>query len=271
MPYLDLESATASLTGTSTFGALAAVAGDTLTVRSLTPQQDARLLDFGCKHATAGSVRVRSPYLHDDVQGIRARTLAADASGLTGVDTWQKLRAQDTLIVESTGGSSAEQVSYWQLAYYGELSGGPAQYLTHQEVRQRIIEEVTNEIAVTGGATATWGSALLSTGTGILKANAWYAVLGYVLDVACTAVGLYGPDTGNFRAGGPGITTRQFTRGFFMDLSEETGLATVPVINAQNAPGTQIQVVDSAGATAVNVDLIMARVETRGSSGLVGH
>lgn len=261
MPYLDLESATASLTGVAAFGALAAVAGDTLTVRSLNPQQKAVLLDFGCKHATAGMVRVRSPYLHDDVNGIRARTLAADASGLTGLEDMQDLRAQDTLIVESTGGAAAEQVSYWQLVYYSELAGGPSKYLHAAELKARGAETVTNEVAVTGGAAATWGSALLSAGTGILKADAEYAVLGYVLDVPCTAVGLYGPDTGNFRAGGPGLTTRQFTRNWFADISRITGLPAIPVLNAQNAPGTQVQVIDSAGATAVNVDLILQRLK----------
>jgi hypothetical protein len=264
MPYLDLEAATASLTGVGTFGALAAVPGDTLAVRSLNEQQKAVLIDFGCKHATAGMVRVRSPYLHDDVNGIRARTLAADSSGLTGLLDLQALRAQDSLIVESTGGASAEQVSYWQLAYYSELAGGPAKYLHTAELTARSAEVVTNEIAVTGGAGAIWGSTLLSAGTGILKANAEYAVLGYVLDVPCTAFGLYGPDTGNFRAGGPGLTTRQFTRNWFADLSIATGLPCIPVINAQNASGTQVQVIDSAGATAVNVDLILQRLKGRG-------
>lgn len=260
MPYLDLQSATGSNTGATTFTALASVAGDTLTVRTLGEQQEAQLIDFGCKHATAGLVRVRSPYLHDDVNALRFRTLAADASGLTGWRPDQKLRAQDTLIVEATGGASAEQVSYWQLVYYKALGASVAYYMTAAEVRARAIEEVSNEIAVTGGASAVWGSALLSTGTGILKANQMYAICGYNLDVACTAWGIYGPDTGNFRAGGPGLTTRQFTRNWFMDLSDATGFPCVPVINSQNTTGTNVQVVDSAGATAVNVDLFLARV-----------
>jgi hypothetical protein len=260
MPYLDLQSATGSNTGTTTFTALSAVSGDTLTVRTLAGQQEALLIDFGCKHATAGMVRVRSPYLHDDVNALRFRTLAADASGLTGWAPDQRLRGQDTLIVESTGGSSAEQVSYWQLAYYKELNGGPSYYITRAELDARAIEEIGYEVAVTGGSTATWGSALMSSGTGILKANQMYAVVGYVLDVACTAWGIYGPDTGNFRAGGPGITTRQFTRTWFADMSDACGLPTIPVINSQNLSGTQVQVVDSAGATAVNVDLYLARI-----------
>jgi hypothetical protein len=261
MPYLDLESATGSNTGVGTFTALAAVSGDSLTVRTIAQSERAILVDFGCKHATAGMVRVRSPYLHDDVNGIRSRTLAADASGVTGFTPNQKLRAQDTLIVESTGGASAEQVSFWMLNWYGDLAASSATYIDTAELEARTIEEVSTEVAVTGGATATWGSTLLSAGTGVLKANAQYAVYGYELDVACTAIGIVGPDTGNFRAGGPGVTTRQFTRNFFSDMSSALRLAAIPTFNSQNATGTNIQVVDSAGATAVNVNLLLARLK----------
>lgn len=261
MPFLDLQSATASLTGVGTFGALAAVTGDTLTVRSLGQGDDARLMAFGRKGATAGMTRLRSPFLHDDVNGIRSRVLAADASSVIDMDGLQRLRAQDPLIFESTGGASAEQESGWILIYYGTLQGDTSVYIGAAELEQRSLEVVSTEVAVTGGAGATWGSAnLFSVGTGILKADQWYALIGYELDVACTAIAVIGPDTGNFKTGGPGITTRQFTRRWWHDMADQSGLATIPCINAQNAPGTLVEVVDSAGATAVNVNLILARL-----------
>lgn len=263
MPYLDLEAATASnANNATTFGALTACTGDTLQVRSLSPAQKADLIDFGFFAAAGNAGRVRSPYLHDDVQGIRSRYLASDASGLTGNDTTQALRAQDTLIVESTGTGAAAQQVYWQLVYYSDLAGGPSTYITSHEMEARIVEETSTEVPTTSSATAgQWGSALLSTGTGILKANASYAIIGYELDVACAAIGLYGPDTGNFRAGGPGIVTRQFTRNWFIDMSDSLGLPTIPVFNAQNAPGTQVQVNHYTASTAVNVNLILARLK----------
>lgn len=262
MSYLDLEAATASITAAApTFTALAACAGDTLTVRSLDSSQKAELIDFGFYGAAGQQGRVRSPFLHDDVNAIRARFLAADASGLTGNYETQLLRGQDTLIVEATGTGVAAQYGYWQLAYYASLAGGPATYIGAAEAHARGMEEVTTEVPVTSGAAGQWGSALLSTGTAVLKANQLYAVLGYVLDVGCTAIGFFGPDTGNFRAGGPGITTRQFTRTWFLELSLQTGLPCIPVINAQNASGTQVQVNHITAATAVNVDLIMVRLK----------
>lgn len=260
MGYLDLQSANGSNTGTTTFTALTAATGDTLTVRSLGGDQHARLIDFGCKHATAGQVRVHSPFLHDNVNALRFRTLAADGSGLTGYNGYQRLRGQDTLVVEATGGSSAEEVSYWQLVYYDQLAGSQSLYITAEELEARAIDWLGVEVPVTGGATATWGSALFNSGTGTLKADQVYAIVGYDLDVACTAIGVSGPDTGNFRAGGPGITTRQFTRNWFYDISKAQGLPLIPCINAQNVGGTNVYVIDSAGATAVNVDFLCARI-----------
>lgn len=262
MGFLDLNSATASLTGVSTFGAVTAVSGDNLTVRSLGQSSDARLMGLGAKHATAGMVRLRSPFLHDDTNAIRARTLAADGSSVIDELGIQRLRGQDPLILEATGGASAEQVSTWIQVYYPTLAGAEAAlYISHSELVARTEEYSATEVAVTGGAGATWGTAAVSGGTGILKANQVYAIVGYVLDVACTAIAVLGPDTGNFKAGGPGVTTRQFTRSYFKDLAFLSGLPCIPCFNAQNASGTLVYVVDSAGATAVNVNLILARLK----------
>jgi len=263
MPYLDLQAATASITTAyPTFTGLAACTGDTLVVRTLSSDQAAELIDFGIYGAAGNVVRVRSPYLHDDVQGIRSRYLAGDSSGLTGFKPTQRLRGQDTLIAESSGTGSAAQYVYWQLAWYGQLQASPSVYLSLAEFEARAIEETSTEVAVTSSATAgQWGSALLSAGTGVLKANQNYAVIGYELDVACAAWGFYGPDTGNFRAGGPGITTRQFTRNWFLDLARLTGYACIPVFNSQNATGTNVQVNHYTASTAVNVNLITARLK----------
>jgi hypothetical protein len=260
MPILDLNSATASLTGVAAFGALAAVTGDTLVVRNFDANTEAVLLGFGRKGITAGMARIRSPYFADDIQGIRGRVLAADASSIIDEQGDQNLHAQDTLIFESTGGAAAEQESGWVQNWYASPGMSQTTLLTSAEATQRAVEVIGTEVPVVGGAVATWGAALLNTGTGVLKANANYAVLGYVLDVACTAIALLGPDTGNFNAGGPGLTTKQFTRNYFAYMSDRSGLPCIPVINSANAGGTQVKVVDSGGATAVNVNLILARL-----------
>lgn len=259
MPALDLVSATASLTGVAAFGGLAPVAGDTLAVRNYNPGTRAYLLNAWRKGATAGMIRIRSPYLHDVQNGMRMRVLAADPTPITPYDVNQPLHAQDTLIFESTGGGAAEQESGCILNWY-ENPGVVGRYLTWSEVNARVNALVTTEVPVTGGAAATWGSALLSAGTGVLDANTDYAILGYGLDVACTAIGVSGLDTANLRAGGPGLTNHFETYDFFMRVARLAEIAAVPVINAANAGGTQVWVVDSAGATLVNVNLVLGRL-----------
>lgn len=263
MPYLDLNAATASITtALPTFTNMPPCAGDTLTVRSLGTNQKAELLDFGVHGSAANVVRVRSPFLHDDVQGIRSRYLAADASGLTGYKPNQALRGQDTLIVESSGTGAPLQYVAWLLTYYANLDGPSSRYITSHELAARSLEETATEVTTVSGAVAgQWGTALLSAGSGLWKANQEYAIFGYELDVACTAVGLLGPDTGNFRAGGPGVLTRQFTRNYFIDMADATGLPVIPVINAQNITGTQVSVNHFTAATSVNVNWLMARLK----------
>ncbi len=260
MGTFDLITATASLTGVGTFGALVATAPDTLTIRNLGGETPGRLVGFGRKGATAGSVRIRSPYLHDPTNGIRSRVLAADATSVIDYDGHQLLRPQDTLIMESTGGASAEQESGWILNYYPQLAGREGRYITPAELKARKLEMVTNEVAVTGGANATWGSAALSTGTGEIKADADYAIIGWNTDVACTAVGISAPETGNFRTGGPGVTTRNFTRNWFEQIGNALGVPSIPVFNGSNLNSVTVWVVDSGGATAVNVDLVLAHL-----------
>jgi hypothetical protein len=253
---IDCNAFTGSLTGVATFTAVAPVSGDTLQVRNFNPGTRAFLVEAGNKHATAGILRVRSPYLLDDVNAIRARTLAADPTNLLPDEVQQPLHAQDQLIVESTGGASAETVAGVLVNWY-EAVGVQGRCISYDEANSRVSGIMVNEVAVTGLAAPNWGSTLLSAGTGVLKANQDYAILGYILDVPCTAIGILGLDTGSFRVGATGSTDRFRTREHFMLMARRTQLDYVPVINAANAPGTQVQVIDSAGATAVNVGLVM--------------
>jgi hypothetical protein len=264
MPYLDLEAGFVTTSAVAnTFTALAPAAGDTFTVRSLDPSQNARLLGFGAVQADIGIARIRSPFLHDDVNALRFSTQAADPSSVIDQYGLQSLRAQDPLLFEVTNETAAAELcSGWFLNYYGSLAGGPSIFITAAELRARAIEQSAVTVPVTAivGATAYGTNAILN-GTGVLKADQVYAILGYDLDVACTAVAILGPDTGNFKAGGPGILSpRQFTRNWFGKLSEDSGLPTIPCFNAQNASGTLVYVIANT-AVAPNVTLNLVRLK----------
>jgi hypothetical protein len=235
--------------------------GDTFAVRSFPSESRAYIEGIWAQGATAGVVRVRSPRLHDNVQGIRFRTVAAVTRDFFGDQDAQPLYPQDVLIFEGSGGG-AETDCFALWMYYNDLPGTDARLAQWAAIQPRIRNILTQEIAVAGPVTAgDWsaGNALNAT-FDLLKANVDYAVLGYQTDTACLAVGFRGPDTGNLRIGGPGTTESIETRDWFVSGSREGGLAYIPVINAANKGATLVSVANSTAAGTFNVDLILAEL-----------
>src|SRR5438105_3989887 len=94
--------------------------GDGLAVRNFDSPGQALLLDYWGLGATAGVLRIRSPRLHDNVQGIRSQVLAATPQPLLPDIANQPIVAQDTLIVEQSGGGAETDLGSI-LNYYTDL------------------------------------------------------------------------------------------------------------------------------------------------------
>ena len=99
----------------STLTALTMAAGNSLTVRNCALTADVRMVDMWALNNAAGIFRVRSPKLHDNVQGIRYRIVAADPVPLVPSGAWQKLTPQDTLIAEISGSAVGGQIEQGQM------------------------------------------------------------------------------------------------------------------------------------------------------------
>lgn len=244
----------------ATVTAITPSTGDSLTVRSFQFSAPAYLVEAYRQGGTAGIVRVRSPRLHDNVQGIRLRALANDPSPIMPRELNQILYPQDQLIVELTGGGAETDVVAL-LNYYQDLPGVSGTYMTWDQVRPMVRNVLGNEVALTTNGTAgQWAGSAVNTTFDLLKANTPYAVLGYETDTAVCAVAIRGPDTGNLRASGPGTTTRIETRSWFIRLSEEGGFPAIPVFNAANKGSTFCDLVASTTGTSVNVNLVLAEL-----------
>ena len=238
--------------------AVPAGAGSTFTVRGTSASTSQALVGLARGGATKGLVRVRSPYLSDNVQGIRYAAAAGIQDDLLSLIGTQNLIPQDTLTVEVTGGA-AEFDGALLTTYYDDLSGaspklkmpgdiaGAAQYLTTWEV--------ASAAPATEGA---WGNTIITTLYDESQANRWYAIMGYVVDVPVLGVALNGADTSNFNIGGPGVTEPYRTKAYFADLSMALGKPCIPVFNSANKGNTNVAVVDVAASTAVNVTLVVA-------------
>lgn len=255
-----LEVVSGRATNPAALTALTANEGDTFTIRDFPPESPAFLTQVWAQEATLGIVRIRSPRMHDAAQAIRLR-VPATVRPLLPYGSRQRLYPTDPLTFEIQGGGAETDLAAF-LAYYVDLGGGNARLATADEVMPRIVDYVGVEQALTSSATTGQygGSQAITADFDILKADTDYALLGYLTDVAVGVVGIRGPDTSNYRVGGPGPLFPEITSDWFVELSRELGLPCIPIINSNNRGATLVDLAHIGVSVAVNVTLEMAQL-----------
>lgn len=223
------------------------------------------LLQTMAFNATAGELRVTSPRLHDQVQGIRQRVTAAFAGplapGSSNAAIAQRLYAQDNLTVQLSGGG-AELDCAALLVAYDDLAGVAGRFIDIPTLKKSVINLVTAEVTVTAVATGNFGGAVaINSSFDNLIANTDYAIMGGMTDTRGCAVGITGVDLGNLRVGFPcEPSIRDETANWFVKLSSAFNQAYIPVINSANKAATTIDVqTNGAGGTFI-INLIMAQL-----------
>jgi len=202
-----------------------------------------RLVQAWADNQTAGVLRIRSPKLHDNVQGIRYKVTASDTVPLLPWGAPQRLYPTDVLSADLTGSATAGDIeSAALLIQYDDLPGVAGRFITHDEVNKRSVNVLTVENTIATGTAGGWsGSEAINAEFDLFKANTDYALIGYVVDTECLAIGWRGADTGNLRVGGPGHETlRHVTADWFMRLSRGYGVPAVPVFNSLNKAGISV-------------------------------
>lgn len=238
--------------------AVPAGAGSSFTVRGTSASTKQTLVGLARGGATKGIVRVRSPYLSDNVQGIRYATAAGIQDDLLSLIGAQSLVPQDSLTVEVTGGA-AEYDGALLSTYYDDLSGASPKLKMPGDIAGAASFITTWSVDAAASATeGAWANTLITNLYDESKANSWYALLGYVVDTPVLGVAINGADTSNFNVGGPGVTEPYRTKAYFADLSMALGKPCIPVFNSANKGNTNVAVVDVAASTAVNVTLVVA-------------
>ena len=237
--------------------ALVPASGDSFIVRNFGPTDNAYLEGLITKAAHSMQLNVKSPLLHDDVEGIQFISAEAPAARLFPGGISQALHPQDALSVLGLGTASDVLVAVLQ-HYYTSLPGASARLFNPGDVQALIRYIKVLEVVVTTNATpGAWQDTVITTTENLLKANTDYAVLGYISDVAVAAIGLKGIETANLRIVGPGTTLSYDTSDYFVRRSLETGRPHIPVINAANANALYASAADSGASTAVKVQLIL--------------
>lgn len=228
---------------TNVLSALAAVTGDSLAVRSSPTEKLTRLVQLWTDVQLAGTVRVKSPRMHDNVQAIRFDTIASDLYPLLPMGISQRVYPNDVLSVDLAGSSTAGDIEYALLMLlYEDLGGANAHFIGEEELMRRAINISSVENTIATGATAAWaGSEAINVEFDQFHAGGQYALVGYVVDTEAPAIAWRGPDTSNYRVGGPGIETdRSITTEWFLKLTRAFKVPLIPVFSAENKAGTAI-------------------------------
>jgi hypothetical protein len=232
-------------------------------VRGTDTSKGTWLLSTFAFNASAGELRITSPRLHDQAQGIRNRVTAALtaplAPGHTNGAFAQRLYAQDNLTIQLSGGG-AEIDCAALLIGYDDLAGIAGRYIDHQTLRKAGVNILTAEVTVTAVATGNFGGAVaINSSFDTLIANTDYALLGAMTDTRGCAIGITAVDFGNLRVGVPcEPSLRDETQNWFQQLSVAFNAPYIPVFNSANKSTTTVDVqTNGAGGTfIINLELV---------------
>lgn len=262
MPALELLSGHVTAPST-TLTDLTMNGKDSLTVRNTPQNSNILLIQTWVDVQGAGTFRIKSPRLHDNVQAIRIDTVVSEVDPLLPPGFPQKLIPQDTLIAQLSGSATAGDIELAaMLLWYQDLPGIEGRFLSPDQVKQRLANILTIENTVTTGATGDYtGSEALNAEFDLLKGNTDYAIIGYLVDTECLAIAYTGSDWGNVRVGGPGNdTSKQLTANWFANISSQYSIPMIPVFNSANLDNINIEAVQDENGAAVTVTTIIAEL-----------
>lgn len=241
---LAMELLTGFVTAPSTtFTSLTMASGNTLTIKNASQNSAIWLTQAWSDQQTAGNIEIKSPKLHDNVHGIRYFSVASEVRPRLPWGGKQLLFSQDTLVVQQTGSGTAGDIeSTSLLVWYADLPGQAAMLTTRDYVMARMVNlmgvENTLALGTSGGYS---GEEAINAELDFMKANTWYALLGYNVSVECQCVRWRGPDTGNLGVGGPGDELGgHYLNDWFVRLNQEYNLPTIPLFNSANKSATLI-------------------------------
>lgn len=253
-----LDTVLAQVTNSAAVANATIAPGNSAMVRAFDQPATAKLESVFLKGTAVRTARIASPLMHDPVRGITFLSAQAPAAYAMPPDIGQPLQSGDTLTVQATSGA-ADSTALAYTVYYSDLGSAGANLKNWGDI-SGVIEQIKPiEVDVTASATiGAWNDTVITTTENLLKANRWYAVLGFVVDVACLLVAFSGTDTSNFRASGPGSLLTDVTSDWFIRQAAHHGTPHIPVFNSANSGTTFVSVADNAASTAVKVQLVCA-------------
>lgn len=238
----------------------AVAAGDSKTIRNYNLSTGARIIFLARQGTTSGFVGLKSPRFHDVSRGIQFILSETPAVKLLPEEIGQPVFSGDTLQITISGGAAEADGGAFAV-YYDDLPGAAAALKSWSDVSSSIVNLKPVEVDVTQGATAfAWVDTALTTTENLLKADTYYAVLGYTTDTAALVVGIKGVATSNLRVCGPGPTSSFATDDYFLRQAMESMRPNIPVINANDRAGIFVSLAGFATGGTTKVELLLAEL-----------
>jgi hypothetical protein len=235
--------------------------GDSFTIRNYGPATGKAYLDFVTRQgAASGFVEVRSPLLHDNAKGLHYITTETPAVLLLPQQIGQPVRSADATTVTISGGGAETDIGALGV-YYTDLPGAAAKLKSWEDLMNNVVNIKPVEVAFTTTALGLWLDTVITTTENLLKADTWYACLGYLTDTAVAVVGIKSPETANLRIAGPGPTTTLRTDDYFILMAQRHQRPYIPVVSANNRAGIFVSTM-AVAAAATRVTLIMAELQS---------
>lgn len=252
----------------ATFTAWTVAAGNSLQVRSAPFTKQVWLIGAWAWNQVAGVLRVRSPRLHDFVQGIRMRVSVNDTEPLypsnVAYGFRQFLVPQDTLTVEQTGSAVGGQIETGSLLlYYEDLPGVAGRFIDNSLLEKAGVNIIGQELSITTGTAGGYsGQVAVNVTNDNFKANTDYALLGGMVDARAATIRIQGVDTGNLGVAFPAEPTqRHVTSNWFQRLSESVRRPCIPVFNSANKSAILVDAVAQQVAVTTVVTLFLVELK----------
>lgn len=262
MPALQVQTYAGTAIG-ATLAALAPVSGDSLATPNFALGKNAFLVQLWNDVQVAGTARVRSPKMHDNVNGIRVDTIISDPRPIMPWGATQPLYPNDNLIVELAGSAVAGDIEYVALLeWFEDMPGVQGRLFDWAAIRGRIEQVLTVENTIATGATAAYGgSEAINAEIDQFQQGVDYAILGYKVDTEAAVIGWRAVDFGNLRVGGPGEETEaDVLSNWFVRLSNEYGRPMIPVFNGSNKASVLIDAIQDENGADTTVTTWLARL-----------
>lgn len=244
--------------------ALAATAGDSLSIRSFNRSTKSYLESVIYSAGGAERIRVTSPLIHDNVTGLTWEPAEVPAQWILPPEASVQVQPVDTLVV-SGGIAAAGTITAGLVIAYEDLDGADARLFSWGDIRGLIKYIKPIEVDLAAVAVGAWTDTPINTTDKQLHADSYYAVLGWNPNAAVDIVGVKGSATANLRVCGPGATSTLDITEYFIAVSEKTGRPHIPVFNANDQGAFNVSAANHAAiaGAAERVYVILAELTKR--------